>query len=492
MAISKIKINNVEHELQTTIQNVSGLEAQLNNKISSNQGTANSGKVLGIGADGLVIPTESGGMASLRHDSANKTVVLENVSVGDTVAAGLTGLGITATAEELNYMDGVTSNVQTQFTNAYNRANKFFPDFAMHSIVTDCLNISIMDDWATSSTNRDGVVATEDVSTLVNSPIDSGAFYAYRTVRQVECAGRNPKTIVTLTEAYPMAGRVWINAYNPDTSSWSGWSNHDDACTYRDNAKTITDIVTNGVVYVCDPTLTKVMPIEASSFNGYTLGAACAKSYQDSTSAGTLSSSRTGLCTERDIYYGLPTINGSHSYTSSTNIYAPTAVGSNGQLLVSNGSGAPSWKSMDSLIGQTHSWTLNASNFIQYDWGGGEVEAPTHFKSGQLYFYKIKGSKLAVMYGTISVYNPGASVRKTLKTSGTIFASGFEPAYFASANVYKTHPNDTFMGSSANDGGFEIMIRPAGVDSYPSLHITFANNIGDVDDARFTITYITT
>lgn len=77
----------------------------------------------------------------------------------------------------------------------------------------------------------------------------------------------------------------------------------------------------------------------------YTLGPACAKDYQDSTSAGTLSSSRTGLCTERDIYYGLPTINGSHSYTSSTNIYAPTSVGTKGHVLQSNGSGAPVWVS---------------------------------------------------------------------------------------------------------------------------------------------------
>ena len=63
------------------------LASEVNDKVNLNQGAANSGKVLGIGADGLVVPTE---------------------------AAGLEHLGITATAEELNYMDGVTSNVQTQ------------------------------------------------------------------------------------------------------------------------------------------------------------------------------------------------------------------------------------------------------------------------------------------------------------------------------------------------------------------------------------------
>ena len=81
----------------------------------------------------------------------------------------------------------------------------------------------------------------------------------------------------------------------------------------------------------------------------YTLGNACEKSYVDATSASAISSSSTSLMTQRSIYYGLPTINGSHSYTSSTNIYAPTSVGTNGYVLKSGGSGAPSWVAQSSL-----------------------------------------------------------------------------------------------------------------------------------------------
>ena len=45
------------------------------------------------------------------------TVAIENGGTGATDAAtALTNLGITATADELNYMDGVTSNVQTQIS----------------------------------------------------------------------------------------------------------------------------------------------------------------------------------------------------------------------------------------------------------------------------------------------------------------------------------------------------------------------------------------
>ena len=79
----------------------------------------------------------------------------------------------------------------------------------------------------------------------------------------------------------------------------------------------------------------------------YTLGAACAKSVSDSSSASALSSTDTNVPTVRDIYYGLPSINGNHTYTSSKTIYAPESDGSQpegGQVLVSSGDGtAPVW-----------------------------------------------------------------------------------------------------------------------------------------------------
>ena len=52
----------------------------------------------------------------------------------------------------------------------------------------------------------------------------------------------------------------------------------------------------------------------------------------DSTSAAALSTNPYYV-TERDVYYGLPKINGSKTYNSNTSIYAPTTVGSSGQVL---------------------------------------------------------------------------------------------------------------------------------------------------------------
>ena len=58
--------------------------------------------------------------------------------------------------------------------------------------------------------------------------------------------------------------------------------------------------------------------------NKPTLGDAAAKGVEDSSSAGAISTG-TSLVTERDVYYGLPQINGAHDYTSGTSLYAPIA-----------------------------------------------------------------------------------------------------------------------------------------------------------------------
>ena len=82
----------------------------------------------------------------------------------------------------------------------------------------------------------------------------------------------------------------------------------------------------------------------AGGTSGYYLkgaGTTTAPTWQapsDSSSASAISTG-TALATERDIYYGLPTINGVHNYTSNTNIYAPTTTGDEGQTLISNGEG---------------------------------------------------------------------------------------------------------------------------------------------------------
>ena len=92
----------------------------------------------------------------------------------------------------------------------------------------------------------------------------------------------------------------------------------------------------------------KVTPSDGTAQNVSVkgLGSAAYKAVTDSTSASAISTG-TSLVTERDVYYGLPKINNSKSYTSSTTIYAPTAGGTSGYVLVGAGAtAAPTWQSL--------------------------------------------------------------------------------------------------------------------------------------------------
>ena len=126
---------------------------------------------------------------------------------------------------------------------------------------------------------------------------------------------------ITTAGAYPI-----ILANSTATSAITGTVNKTSTLTYNPNTKALH---TGGTV------------------NGYALAAASAKAVTDSSSASAISTG-TSLPTERDIYYGLPTINNAHNYTSSTTIYAPTGGGTEGQFLGSNGStSTPTWKDLN-------------------------------------------------------------------------------------------------------------------------------------------------
>ena len=99
-----------------------------------------------------------------------------------------------------------------------------------------------------------------------------------------------------------------------------------------------------------------------------TLGAASDKNILDRTSATAFSSTGTDLLvTERTIYYGLPTINNSHNYTSSTTIYAPTAGGTaNTHALVGNGeTSAPKWVNIGPTLATSTAATGSAGQKLK-------------------------------------------------------------------------------------------------------------------------------
>ena len=93
------------------------------------------------------------------------------------------------------------------------------------------------------------------------------------------------------------------------------------------------------------------------------LGTAAVKGIADSSSASPISTG-TDVTTERDVYYGLPTINGAHNYTSATNYYVATTKGTSGQVLFSNGGNEPYWGTVNAAAqgGTVLSGTLAANS----------------------------------------------------------------------------------------------------------------------------------
>ena len=73
-----------------------------------------------------------------------------------------------------------------------------------------------------------------------------------------------------------------------------------------------------------------------------TTSALTTRAITNNTSNTAITNSNTNIPTMNTIYYGLVTVNGA-SQTRATGIYAPTSAGTNGYLLKSSGSGAPTW-----------------------------------------------------------------------------------------------------------------------------------------------------
>ena len=100
-------------------------------------------------------------------------------------------------------------------------------DGAWNRDVKDLLLINFSgDDPYNTSVNYDNVVRTEDASTLINSPVTSGPFYAYRKVYPVYTPwSHHSKVFVELKEVFPQKGRIWTQAYDPN-NGWggNGWS----------------------------------------------------------------------------------------------------------------------------------------------------------------------------------------------------------------------------------------------------------------------------
>ena len=179
------------------------------------------------------------------------------------------------------------------------------------------------------------------------------------------------------------------------------------------------------------------------TINSYTLAAACAKGVTDSTSASALSTG-TNLVTERDVYYGLASINGARQ-TSSVDIYAPTSIGSNGYLLKATGTGAPAWVDPKTVIVGTAEYAEKAdkdglgnyisSTYAKKEYGVYYVEGNTTGTKGT---WTGSNSDITAYYDGLTVnYKIGIAGAST--TTLNINGLGAKTCYLRGTTKITTH-----------------------------------------------------
>lgn len=208
----------------------SNIQTQLNNKAAASHNHAASNITSGtLSSDRLpTVPVSKGG-------------------TGATTAAGaLTNLGLTATAAELNYTDGVTSNIQTQLNGKLSTsgtaasATKLatartisltgavtgsgsFNGASNLTINTSVGNVPVKgeylkdDIYYTSARSPDDLTSSNDVGFYIGDGysliVTEGSVYGdYNTINQIK-----------ITNPYNVAPSLYVRSYNGSTHIWTDW-----------------------------------------------------------------------------------------------------------------------------------------------------------------------------------------------------------------------------------------------------------------------------
>ena len=212
---------------------------------------------------------------------------------------------------------------------------------------------------ATNATNADITNLDSGANTRIRFKIGNGAEYDKTITVNVPGTVDYAKQLYETDNTNPHSGSYYLNYNN---------------LTNKPSIPTVTNYYWANVK-VSSTSNTSSSPtfgaITVSSINNYSLGAACAKGVEDSYSASYISYTGTNLVTERDVYYGLPTINGGHAYTSSSTYFAPTSAGTSTYVLKSNGSGAPSWMTQSSITAGKSDKIKIGSTYYSASFSGG-------------------------------------------------------------------------------------------------------------------------
>ena len=237
-------------------------------------------------------------------------------------------LSICLTDNQLWLNDGEPKPIGfSQFNNS-SRATFWCRGGAKYRLLTD-----FFETWAVYKT--DTTVSSQTIGPKTTNP---GIHFSKSTITATLNGNANTATAANLTST---ANAV---AYYTNTTGTFGSKASANGALYATSANGALQwgtlpIAQGGTGVV---SFTKNQVILSDNTNGTT--GLTSRAYSDSTSAEALSNTSINFVTERDVYFGLPTLNNAHNYTSSSTYYAPTAGGTAGHVLIGAGATtAPAW-----------------------------------------------------------------------------------------------------------------------------------------------------
>ena len=223
------------------------------------------------------------------------------------------------------------------------------------------------------------------------------------------------------------------------------------------------------------------------------------RNYTDNDANTALLSTSTNFITERSIYYGLPFINNVHNYTSNDYIFAPITDGTQYQLLVSSGSGAPVWaeaakvESEVSGVASTNAFTiLKLGNNVAKTSSSAHSEGKILLYSSGTDGHEINGESTNTNYVHTLPNVTGLFVQ--IPDSTATVGNNSQPVYIAAngmATALEYTPNRLYYSSSstsfvptdhyanATQIGINTTELPTGMldNFYVEGNSTFSNNV---------------